>query len=38
MSTFNEEDNQTIRTLGWTMVGFVALTVFLIVLAGAMVS
>ena len=37
MSTFNEEDNQTIRSLGLTMAGFLALTVFLIVLATFMV-
>ena len=38
MSVFDNEDNQTIRTLGWTMVGFVGLTVFLIVLATSMVN
>ena len=38
MSVFDNEDNQTIRTLGWTMVGFVGLTVFLIVLATSMVD
>ena len=38
MSTFNEEDTQTIRSLGWTMAGFVGLTVFLIVLAGFLVD
>ncbi len=38
MSIFDNEDNQTIRSLGWTMVGFVALTVFLIVLAISIVN
>lgn len=38
MSTFNEEDSQTIRSLGLTMAGFLALTVFLIVLAGFIVG
>lgn len=33
MSVFNEEDRDTIKSLGATMGGFVALTVFLIVCA-----
>lgn len=35
MSVFNEEDNQTIRSLALTFGGFIALTVVLIVLAIA---
>lgn len=38
MSTFNDEDSQTIRSLGLTMAGFFALTVFLIVLASFIVN
>ena len=33
MSTFNDDDSSTIRSLGYTMGGFVALTVILIVFA-----
>ena len=33
MSIFEGEDSKTVRSLAWTMGGFGALTVFLIVLA-----
>ena len=33
MSVFNDEDSHTIRSLGLTFGGFLALTVFLIILA-----
>lgn len=33
MSVFEEEDSKTIKSLGWTGVAFVALTVALVVLA-----
>ena len=33
MSVFTNEDNQTVRSLAMTFGGFIALTVFLIVLA-----
>jgi hypothetical protein len=36
MSVFNEEDGQTVRSLGMTMVGFVVLTVALVCLALVM--
>lgn len=35
MSVFSEEDGQTVRSLGMTFVGFIALTVILIVMAVA---
>lgn len=34
MSVFSQEDNKTIKNLGYTAAGFAALTVFLIVLAA----
>lgn len=33
MSVFTDEDNQTVKSLAITFVGFVGLTVFLIILA-----
>ncbi|MFT4677883.1 MAG: hypothetical protein ACJAX5_001553 [Patiriisocius sp.] len=35
MSVFDDEDSQTVRSLGMTFVGFSALTIVLIVLAIA---
>lgn len=33
MSVFSEEDNQTVKIIGWTAVGFALLTVALVVVA-----